>query len=157
MKKVLNGNFKAGSRESNEPRRMSEVLDEFFQSNEPMAVGYRARLFKDIHPHTELGVNLKLMTRGHGRMPEGTCLVGTILHDGENHFTFMEEAPERKGRKSSRCVFKGHSVNVHRKDDGTLFPTFRQPHYTRFYTFLDFCREAADELLAVAGLIEEKE
>ena len=100
---------RVGSEEQYDPRTAGAVLHDYLEnSNEPLAVGYRARLFKDIHPHTELGVNLKLMTRGHGRMPEGTCLVGTILHDGENHFTFMEEAPERKGRKSSRCVFKGH-------------------------------------------------
>ena len=33
---------------------------------------------------------------------------------------------------------------------------FRLPHYTKYYTFGDFCREAAEELLLIAGLIEEE-
>ena len=41
-------------------------------------------------------------------------------------------------------------------DDGTLYPTFRQPGYTRYYMFRDFCREAAEELLLVAGLVKEE-
>jgi hypothetical protein len=32
---------------------------------------------------------------------------------------------------------------------------FLQENYKKFYTFKDFCREAAEELLFVAGFIEE--
>ena len=32
---------------------------------------------------------------------------------------------------------------------------FRLPQYSKYYTFKDFCREAAEELLFVAGFIEE--
>jgi hypothetical protein len=39
---------------------------------------------------------------------------------------------------------------------GLLYLNFRQPEYTRFYTFRDFCREAAEDLLFVAGFIEEE-
>jgi hypothetical protein len=34
--------------------------------------------------------------------------------------------------------------------------TFRHPCYTRYYMFRDFCREAAEELLMVGGLVKEK-
>ncbi len=37
-----------------------------------------------------------------------------------------------------------------------LCPHFRQPHCTQYYTFRDFCREASEELLMIAGLVEEE-
>ena len=33
---------------------------------------------------------------------------------------------------------------------------YRQPQYSKYYTFKDFCREAAEELLMMAGLGEEE-
>ena len=33
---------------------------------------------------------------------------------------------------------------------------FRLPQYSKYYTFKYFCREAAEELLFVAGFIEEE-
>ena len=33
---------------------------------------------------------------------------------------------------------------------------YRLPQYSKYYTFKDFCREAAEELLFVAGFIEEE-
>lgn len=128
MKKDLNSKRRpSGSTKKNEPKVIGEVLNEYLASNEPLAVAYRNRLFKDIHPHTELGVDLKLLTREPGRMPVGTMIDGAIVHDDE----------------------------VHRKDDGTLYPTFNRPQFTEYFTFQDFCREAAEELIVVAGLIEK--
>ena len=46
--------------------------------------------------------------------------------------------------------------SVHRRDDGIIYPIFRQPQYTRYYTFKDFCREAAEELLLVVSLLENE-
>ena len=33
---------------------------------------------------------------------------------------------------------------------------YRLPQYSKYYTFKDFCREAAEELLMMAGLVEEE-
>ena len=52
-------------------------------------------------------------------------------------------------------IYVGRRINVNRKDDGTLYPTFNRPRYTKDFSFQDFCREAAEELLVVAGLVEE--
>ena len=46
-------------------------------------------------------------------------------------------------------------INVVRRADGSLVLTFNRPTLNESFTFQDFCREAAEELLAVAGLIEE--
>ena len=54
-------------------------------------------------------------------------------------------------------MYLGTCINLHRKADGTIYPTFNRPGYTADFTFAEFCREAAEELLAVAGLVEEGE
>ena len=41
MKKVLNFNFRAGSRNSNEPRLIGDILAEMFSSKSPLAKGIR--------------------------------------------------------------------------------------------------------------------
>jgi hypothetical protein len=48
-----------------------------------------------LHPNTELGIDLKLFTRKPGRMPLGSYLDGIITHDGEDHFTFVQNAAKK--------------------------------------------------------------
>ena len=120
----------------------------------------RNTLFKDVFPNTELDVNLKLLTRSCRRMNIGEVLPGAIIRDGEWHFTFIERAFERKEKslvKRNPHVLQLHYINVKRKDDGTLYPTFNRPVFTQHFTFQDFCRKAARELLMVAGSVKEEE
>lgn len=147
-----------GSGKRNGPKVIGEVLNEYFHSNEPLAVAYRDRLFKDLHPDTHLDVDLKLLTREPGHMPVGAMLDGAITRDEVNHFCFIQNDPEKKKvlvTMRNPHVYLGKRINVNLKDDGTLYPTFNRPQYTESFTFQDFCREAAEELLAVAGLVEE--
>ena len=77
--------------------------------------------------------------------------------DGDDHYTVVDSALERKATEQRNpSVYLGRRINVHRKSDGTLYPTFNRPRYTKDFSFQDFCREAAEELLMVAGLIEEE-
>lgn len=130
--------------------KIGDLLNDLLQSDDS--------LFKDIFPNTELSVDLKLLTREPGRMAMGAYLDGTITHDGEDHFTFIQNASEKKKVEAAQRnphVYCGLRININRKDDGTLYPTFNRPQYTKDFTFQDFCREAAEELLAVAGLVEK--
>lgn len=157
MKKDFNSVRPSGSEKNNEPKVISEVLNEYFHSNEPLAVALRDRLFKDFFPDTFLDVDLKLITRKPGRMNIGDYLGGVITRDGEEHFRFIEGDTEKKqemvGQRNPH-IYKGLRINVNRKEKGELYPTFNRPKYTENFTFQDFCREAAEELIAVAGLIE---
>ena len=114
-------------------------------------------LQKKLYPTTELDVDLKLMTRKPGRMPVGAMLDGAITHDKEDHFTFIQNDPEKKKlvvTQRNPHVYVGKRININRKEDGTLYPTFNRPRYSESFNFQDFCREAAEELLMVSGLIE---
>ena len=141
--------------EKSEPKVIGEVLNEYFASNEPLARAYRERL----HPDTHLDVDLKLLTRKPGRMNIGDYLGGVITRDGEDHFSFTESDTEKKRvmvDQRNPHIYEGLRINVNRKDNGEPYPTFNRPKYTENFTFQDFCREAAEELIAVAGIIEDE-
>lgn len=114
-------------------------------------------LITKLNPNTELGIDLKLLTCKPGRLPVEAMLDGMLIHDDENHYTFTENVLEKKAANPRNPhVYMGKHINVLKKDDGTLFPTFNRPHYTESFTFRNFCKEAAEELLIVAGLTEKE-
>ena len=155
---LKNKRTRVGSEEQYGPRLAGEILHDYLEnSNEPLAVAYRERLFKEFFPDTHPCVNLKLLTREPGRMPVGAYLDGVITRDGEDHFCFIQNDEEKimAGTHRNPHIYEGKRINVNRKGDGTLYPTFCRPQYTESLTFSNFCREAAEELLAVAGLGEE--
>ena len=58
------------------------------QGDSPFACAYREHT--SAYPHTELGIDLKLMTQQPGRLPLGRYLCGTITRDAEDHYLFVE-------------------------------------------------------------------
>ena len=148
---------RAGSEAQYGPRPVGEILNDCLnKSNSPFATAYRERLLKGLHPNTEPCVDLKLYTRKPGRMPVGTYINCVMVHDSEERYTCIEDCHEEKKVTSvlrSPHVWKGSCVNVVRRADGNLYPTFNRPQYSKNFTFKDFCREAAEELLAIIGLV----
>ena len=155
---INNKKNREGSEAQYGPRTVGEILHDFLEnSNEPLAVAFRHR---KVYANTELCVDLKLLKQKPGRLRVGKCLEGILTRDGEEHFTFIEEASEMKRAavvSRNPIVYAGACINVHRRNDGSLYPTFRQPQLSTFYTFKDFCREASEELRMIAGLVEENE
>lgn len=111
------------------------------------------------YPNTELGIDLKLMTKEPGRMAVVEYLDGAITHDGEDHFTFVQNDSEKKkdkGVQRNPHVYEGTYINVNRKKDGTLYPTFNRPQFSEHFTFQDFCQGAADELRIISGKSDDR-
>ena len=155
--------------EKDEPKVIGEVLNEYLRSNEPLAAAYRRYkeavddeaevepdlLFRDFYPNTELGIDLKLITREPGRLPVGDSINCILTRDGDYHYTAVENAIERKvAAARNPHIYRGEFINVVKRGDKMLVPTFCCPRYTKSFTFSDFCRKAAEELLMVAGLVE---
>ena len=114
---------------------------------------------KGFYPNTELGIDLKLLTRKPGRLTDGEYLDGVITHDGEDHFTFVQNDSEKKKDKvvqRNPHVYEGAYINVNRKKDGTLYPTFNRPQFTESFTFQDFCQGAANELRIISGKSDDR-
>ena len=108
-----------------------------------------------LFPNTELGIDLKLMTRKPGRLAVGEYLDGAITRDGEDHFSFIQDDSCKKKVKviqRNPHVYEGTYINVNRKNDGTLYPTFNRPQFTEKFTFQDFCLLAAKELCAISRM-----
>ena len=116
----------------------------------------RKMFTKILNFNTELCVDLKTILTSDRRAKMRKDYMGVLTRDGRDHFTFIEEAQERKTCRRHPMVYEGYCLNVTRRPDGSLLPHFRLPQYSKYYTFKDFCREAAEELLFVAGFIEEE-
>ena len=114
---------------------------------------------KGFYPNTELGIDLKLLTRKPGRLTDGEYLDGAITHDSEDHFTFVQNDSEKKKDKvvqRNPHVYEGTYINVNRKKDGTLYPTFNRPQFSERFTFQDFCQGAANELRIISGKSDDR-
>lgn len=110
------------------------------------------RTWTGLYPNTELDVDLKLVTQKQGRMELGEYLDGMITRDGEDHFTFVENATEqRKAERRNPTIFSGQWINVKRRADGTVYPTFKRTKRIGAGKLGDYAVSTTCELLMVAG------
>ena len=171
MKKTIFS--RAGSEAQYDPRLAGALLHNYLEnSDDDLAIAYRehaadaasaayddageedSSLFSDFFPDTHLDVDLKVISRKPGRMQVGANINCMLRRDDEFHFTAMETASEMRQATEQRnpMLYLGRCINVHRKADGSMYPTFNRPLFTAAYTFRDFCSEAAEELRLVSGL-----
>lgn len=113
-------------------------------------------ILKDLYPNTELGINLKLITREPGRMPEGKCLEGTITRDSEDHYTFLETLPPKVYKRNPH-VYVGRYITITRKKDGSLQPNFKPIKEWNDFSALAYAKGVANELLWALSSLLEKE
>lgn len=110
------------------------------------------RAWTGLYPNTELDVDLKLVTQKQGRMELGEYLDGMITRDGEDHFTFVENATEqRKTERRNPSIYMGQWINVKRRADGTVYPTFKRTKRIGAGELGDYAVNTTCELLMVVG------
>lgn len=110
------------------------------------------RTWTGLYPNTELDVDLKLVTQEQGRMELGEYLDGMITRDGEDHYTFVENATEeRKATRRNPSIYMGQWINVKRRADGTVYPTFKPTKGIGAGKLGDYAVNTTCELLMVAG------
>lgn len=110
------------------------------------------RAWTGLYPNTEPGVDLKLVTQKQGRMELGEYLDGMITRDGEDHFTFVENAAEqRKAERRNPSIYMGQWINVKRRADGTVYPTFKRTKSIGAGKLGDYAVSTTCELLMVVG------
>lgn len=85
-------------------------------------------------------------------MELGEYLDGMITRDGEDHFTFVENATEqRKTERRNPSIYEGQWINVKRRADGTVYPTFKRTKGIGAGKLGDYAVNTTCELLMVAG------
>lgn len=110
------------------------------------------RAWTGLYPNTELDVDLKLVTQEQGRMELGEYLDGMITRDSEDHFTFVENATEqRKAERRNPSIYMGQWINVKRRADGTVYPTFKRTKGIGAGKLGDYAVSTTCELLMVVG------
>lgn len=163
-----------------EPRLMNEIINDLLNGQTPFARARRhrsgrawtgqagagctrsgqdgtgsagaGRTWTGLYPNTELDVDLKLVTQEQGPMELGEYLDGMITRDGEDHFTFVENATEqRKTERRNPSVYEGQWINVKRRADGTVYPTFKRTKGIGAGKLGDYAVSTTCELLMVAG------
>lgn len=141
-----------------EPRLLGDILNGVLQSDSPLAVTCRTHRFTYWRT-TEPCIDLKLFIRHEGRLNQGERLKGVLTRDGDGHYLFVESLPEKKRAAAQKPVhvYRGHYINVTRRRDGELRPSFTVPAYTQAFTFKYFCLKAAEELLEIARKLNAKE
>ena len=147
MKKVLNPQIEAGSRDSHEPRLVGSIVSEMLQS------------WKH---NTHLGVDLKTHLRSDACAKAGKSYKGVLRRDEicedfhyEEHFTFTESVPSTEGKRNVH-VFKGRYITITLKNDGTLRPNFKPIPTGEGFSLERYALGVYNEIcLALAGLIEE--
>lgn len=110
------------------------------------------RAWTGLYPNTELDVDLKLVTQEQGPMELGEYLDGMITRDGDDHFTFVENDTERgKAERRNPSIYMGQWINVKRRADGTVYPTFKRTKGIGAGKLGDYAVSTTCELLMVAG------
>lgn len=110
------------------------------------------RAWTGLYPNTELDVDLKLVTQEQGRMELGEYLDGMITRDGEDHFTFVEnDTEQRKAERRNPSIYMGQWINVKRRADGTVYPTFKRTKGIGAGKLGDYAVNTTCELLMVVG------
>lgn len=110
------------------------------------------RTWTGLYPNTELDVDLKLVTQEQGRMELGEYLDGMIIRDGEDHFTFVEnDTEQRKAERRNPSIYMGQWINVKRRADGTVYPTFKRTKGIGAGKLGDYAVSTTCELLMVVG------
>lgn len=84
-------------------------------------------LFRDLFPNTELGIDLKLLTRKPGRLPIGEPLPGILTRDSETHMTFMEGyvSVAKRRQKRNPKPYDGMLLSYTQREDGTYRCNFK--------------------------------
>ena len=138
-----------------EPRLMNDIINDLFNGQTPFARARRhrsGRAWTGLYPNTELDVDLKLVTQEQGRMELGEYLDGMITRDSEEHFTFVENATEqRKAERRNPSIYMGQWINVKRRADGTVYPTFKRTKGIGAGKLGDYAVSTTCELLMVVG------
>lgn len=110
------------------------------------------RTWTGLYPNTELDVDLKLVKQEQGRIELGEYLDGMITRDGEDHFTFVEnDMEQRKAERRNPSIYMGQWINVKRRADGTVYPTFKRTKGIGAGKLGDYAVNTTCELLMVVG------
>lgn len=186
MKKVLNFNFRAGSRNSNEPRLIGDILAEMFSSKSPLAKGIRQSVASHKYAdaegksaaedadaerkaaaegnsgwfrNTELCSDIKTYLCFDRIAKIGKVYKGLLRRDSNDHFSFLECRRSASANAIIRNphVFEGKYINVTRRmKDGHIRFNFKEVDFGGKFNPMSFAIGVMKEIIMAFKCLGEE-
>lgn len=186
MKKVLNSNFQAGSRKTDEPRLIGDILAEMFSSKSPLAKGIRQSVASHKYAdaegkadaedadaerkadaadnggwfrNTELCSDIKTFLCFDRIAKIGKVYKGLLRRDSDDHFSFFECRPSASAYVSIRNphVFEGKYINVTRRlMDGHIRFNFKEVDFGGRFNPMSFAIGVMKEIIMAFKCLGEE-
>lgn len=186
MKKVLNFNFRAGSRNSNEPRLIGDILAEMFSSNSPLAKAIRQSVASYKYAtaerkadtedadaegkaaaegnsgwflNTELCSDIKTYLCFDRIAKIGKVYKGLLRRDSDDHFSFLECRRSASANANIRNphVFEGKYINVTRRmKDGHIRFNFKEVDFGGRFNPMSFAIGVMKEIIMAFKCLGEE-
>lgn len=186
MKKVLNFNFRAGSRNSNEPRLIGDILAEMFSSKSPLAKAIRQSVASHKYAdaegkadtedadaegkaaaagnsgwfrNTELCSDIKTYLCFDRIAKIGKVYKGLLRRDSDDHFSFLECRRSANANAIIRNphVFEGKYINVTRRmKDGHIRFNFKEVDFGGRFNPMSFAIGVMKEIIMAFKCLGEE-
>ena len=186
MTKVFNFNFQAGSRKTDEPRLIGDILAEMFSSKSPLAKGIRKSVASHKYAdaerkadtedadaegkaaaegnsgwfrNTELCSDIKTYLCFDRIAKIGKVYKGLLRRDSDDHFSFLECRRSASANAIIRNphVFEGKYINVTRRmKDGHIRFNFKEVDFGVGFNPLSFAVGVMREILKALRCLGEE-
>lgn len=184
MTKVFNSNFQAGSKKTDEPRLIGDILAEMFSSNSPLAKAIRQSVASHKYAtaerkadtedadaegkaaaagnsgwfrNTELCSDIKTYLCLDRIAKIGKVYKGLLRRDSDEHFSFFECSPSANAIIRNPHVFEGKYINVTRRlMDGHIRFNFKEVDFGGRFNPMGFAIGVMKEIIMAFKCLGEE-
>lgn len=184
MKKVFNSNFQAGSKKTDEPRLVGDILAEMFSSNSPLAKAIRQSVASHKYAteerkaaaedadaegkaaaagnsgwfrNTELCSDIKTYLCFDRIAKIGKVYKGLLRRDSDDHFSFFECRLSAYAIIRNPHVFEGKYINVTRRlMDGHIRFNFKEVDFGGRFNPMSYAIGVMTEILKAFKCLGEE-
>lgn len=184
MTKVFNSNFQAGSKKTDEPRLIGDILAEMFSSGSPLAKAIRQSVASHKYAtaerkaatedadaerkadaegnsgwfrNTELCSDIKTFLCFDRIAKIGKVYKGLLRRDSDEHFSFFECRPSANAIIRNPHVFEGKYINVTRRlMDGHIRFNFKEVDFGGRFNPMSYAIGVMTEILKAFKCLGEE-
>ena len=185
MTKVFNSNFQAGSKKTDEPRLIGDILAEMFSSKSPLAKAIRQSVASHKYAdaegkaaaedadaegkaaaegnsgwfrNTDLCVDIKTFLCRDRIAKIGKNYAGVLCRDTDDHYSFVETAtPVANAIIRNPHVFEGKYINVTRRmKDGHIRFNFKEVDFGGRFNPMSFAIGVMKEIIMAFKCLGEE-
>ena len=184
MEKVFNSNFQAGSKKTDEPRLIGDILAEMFSSNSPLAKAISQSVASHKYAtaerkadtedadaegkaaaagnsgwfrNTELCSDIKTYLCFNRIAKIGKVYKGLLRRDSDEHFSFFECRPSANAIIRNPHVFEGKYINVTRRlMDGHIRFNFKEVDFGGRFNPMGYAIGVMTEILKAFKCLGEE-